>query len=254
MSGIADKPGAYNNFTGTIKYKHTDCRVRNATFEILEKPRWFKGVKTISILFEDGDVITGKMCNVIAQKCNFYGSTFSYSVFHSGIFKGGEFYMSYWYDGDWQGKFWRDSFDKFGRDHLYPPPFDRFDKAYNTIIQPGRYANFTGWVKYDDVNFYIKDGELEVGDSIFHSIIINGGTITKGHIKKATINQVIFKGDTIEKSTWYDGTWQSGTWFSGEWLGGVWLGGIWHDGDWYRGYDKYGSHHGKDDSPDKWAI
>lgn len=264
---IANKPGAYKNFSGWIKYSLIDCKVKSATFEILEKAKRFKGRLDIRMIFYSGTVTGGYIWSADIKNCNFHGSRISDSVFHNGIFDGDEFIWSYWCGGIWKGGEWINGFDKFGCEHIQPPPFDKADIMHSIISKTGRYKNFNGFVEVDDIKFFIENGNLEVNEKARYSLNIMDGTIIDGEPKNAIIDGVVFKGlgatdciwygntwesGAFEGGVWKDGIWKDGTFYGNIWKNGIWMGGVWQGGIWYGGYDKSGTWHGYDDSPNNW--
>lgn len=265
MSRLADNPGVYEDFSGKIQYKDTDCEVRNADFELLEELKKFKNKIDVWVEFERGDVVSGNLYNANIKHCNFYGSKIRHSVFHNGIFDGGEFAWSYWYDGTWEDGVWIKGFDKFGRSRLFHPPFDKFNKVKNIITEPGRYKDFTGCVKFGQSDFMIKNGELEIGHKgNWDVIIVDAGVITEGVLDGAIINYAIFNGDKMYDCNWKDGIFKKGTFESGIFDGGIWesgtfiicpfAGGAWRNGTWLGGFDGEGDWHSAGDSPDNWEL
>lgn len=292
MSGLADKPGKYTNFTGEVDNGWSVFKVKNATFELLEKIESFKGEISIRILFEKGDVIGGTLSCANIKHCNFYGDKIEHSVFRDGIFDGGKLENSYWLGGKWVDGEWvkNTNRDKFGQHHILPPPFDKVDKAGDIITEPGRYRNFNGQVICGNSEFYIENGNFDIskrGGYFSHTdIAIHSGKITEGNLDFPTINYVEFYGNEIysafwkngifngEKITgfhtkWYDGFFKGGTWKDGMFLGGIWKngtfddgifdGGIWESGDWVggiweRGFDKEGNYHDENDTPNNWNL
>lgn len=287
MSRVADIPGKYTDFSGEIYYNMRGCKVIDSTFELLEKPEKFKGKLDIWILFEKGTIVNGNLYYADIKQCNFYGKNLSHSIFRNGDYREGGIDNSYWLGGTWHNGTWEaNNYDKFGRERLFPPPFDKIDKITGTTITvPGRYKNFTGRVQYAYSDFHIVNGDLEIdkgyGGSCFS---IDNGVITEGQLENAAISYVEFKGKRLQGATWKNGvfdggeftgfggtweggtwkgghwwgntweggTWEGGVWHDGTWLDGTWLGGIWKSGVWSGGYDKNGNYHGKDDSPNKW--
>lgn len=269
----ADIFGFYSDFSGTIKYKETDCEVKNATFELLETEKRFKNIKDIHLEFHRGDVISGNLCYAYIKHCNFYGDTIYSSVFRNGTFNGKDFTISYWYDGVWQNGIWGLSFDKFGRCRLYPP--SEWNKLKlnvdnGLIFNPGIYQSFTGRVKVDNNDFIVHNADVEITDKSNTNSVINGGEITEGNIYNFDIFDCIitcdklmdsrvrgctFNGGTVAKCRYYDNIWNNGVWENGVWLGGgTWVDGEWHGGIWRGGYDKNGVYHRIYDSPDKWDL
>lgn len=275
MNGIANKPGAYENFSGTIDYKATECIVKDATFEILEHRKSYKGVLYVDIIFHGGDVVSGKLCNANIEYCNFYGELLRESIFHSGTFKSGKFRTSYWFDGVWCDAKWECAFDRFGRNRFYPPPFNMVNKIDGIIRKPGRYKDYTGWVDYGESKFYIEDGELEIQENKWLTVgnacytYIYGGTITKGNVYDTIVyyanfngNKMyncgwrngVFNGKQFLNSCWFDGKWTKGMFEDSRWKDGIWESGTWEDSIWDGGFDKNGIYHKKYDSPNKWKI
>lgn len=262
-SDRVDKPGKYNNFTGTIFLLNTFCEVRNATFEILKNTQRFKNKLNIEIIFKSGDIVSGELWGAIIDKCNFSGRTVAHSVFRSGIFKGNIFYHSYWYGGEWSGKDWDHSFDKFGRERSFPPTeWLENTKKTGVANQKGNYSNFTGQVEWKKSNFEVKNADFELSEkgiyrSLFNSdILFQNGIIVDGYINRTIIKHCEFQDGVAEEVYWEDGIWHKGTmrfdafqrntswWVDGTWKGGTWEGGIWWDGVWERGIWVDGSWNG----------
>lgn len=250
---VANKPGTYNNFTGKIEYKKTDCKVKDATFEILHIPKKFKDRIDIWIEFKKGTMLGGCLLDTIVEYCNIQGGNLLYSVFRDGVFNGDKFSASYWIAGKWLSGDWGEGFDKFGRVRFFPPPFDKSDKVKGVIkgviTEPGRYLDFTGRVKFGQSDFMIENGDIEIRDYSYHNLNISFGTISSGNVCYAIIDQVIFDGNKVQSCVWQDGTFNKGVFRSSYWKGGAWKNGKWHSG-----YDKNGKYHEKDDSPDKWDL
>lgn len=250
MNNKADKPGVYTNFSGLIEFRMTECEVRNASFELLDKEKDFKREIGIDILFHHGDVIKGAMWGADVKECNFLGGSLSLGVFRDGVFAGESFNSSYWFGGEWKGKKWNLSYDKFGRIRLYPPPFDNKENTTGLITEPGSYINFTGRVDFDESTFYIRNGDLELNKGKGYNIAIDCGVITNADIHGVIINYVdfnsgkikdsiwldgIFAGSTMQDCTWKDGTWKRGDFIDSQWEDGVWQDGYLYDGIWHKG-------------------
>lgn len=254
MNDIANKPGLYRSFSGTITYRFPYCVVKDATFEILEEHMFFKGKVYVDMIFHSGTITEGNLSYVEIKKCNFYGNKLSDCVFHDGVFAGKEFTWSFWYGGVWKSGEWGNyNYDKFGCRRLRPPPFDRDDKAGDIISQPGKYKNFTGYVDCGDSNFHIKNGELEIDENSY-SIAIDDGVITEGSLDDVVINYVVFNSGRTYGCDWLGGIFNNGTFNQGEWNDGIWNGGIWRGRHWKGGFDKFGNWHNEGDTPDKWNI
>lgn len=257
MSELADKPGKYTNFSGKINYKDSTCVVKRANFELLANEKRYKNQLFIWLVFHGGIVSSGNLHNADIEECQFHGYTIGDSVFRSGIFSGSHFKWSYWLGGEWKLGKWSNSYDKFGRIRLLPPPFDEFDKADNIITEPGRYKNFTGRVKHGNSDFYIENGELEIcNDMLGYSLSISDGTVIDGIINYVVANQITIKGDKFNNGIWNDGLFEGGIFSKSTWKSGTWIDGTWSSSrlNWYGGFDKNGIWHERGDSPDLWSL
>lgn len=281
MSIVADKPGVYRSFTGAIRWKKTDCKVRDASFELLDEPKRFKGRTNIYIMFERGLVTDGTFFGVNIKECDFRGYKVFHSVFHSGIFDGFIFDDSHWLDGTWKRGHWSGGYDKFNRFRMFPPvDWDIKEKTINTrrATYDGVYHNFTGTIEFGDNSFKVKnadfdlrlrygaDNELEDDkDEIYmycgellsggcHQLIATNCKIRGGTWCEATFQGCDCYGGLIDDSHWEDGTWHDGIWRDSYWESGTWHGGVWESGFWIQGYDKDGNFHSENDSPDKWDL
>lgn len=270
MSNIAHDAGKYTNFTGTIHYYSVHCEVKNATFELLKSQKRYKNKIDINMVFYQGNITGGEVWNTDIKHCFLDNAMFYFSIFRDGVFNGSKFLESYWLGGKWVDGDWKLGYDKFGRTRLYSPTlWDKTDKAKDIITEPGRYRNFTGHVMYEDSNFYIANGNFEIGEKLRYRIVIDGGVITNGTLCQAVIDDVVFKGEEVKESIWNGGTfngnegyslnwhggiWKGGKWCRGTWWGGVWEGGDWSYGTWHGGYDKNGNFHHEADNPSWWNI
>lgn len=278
MNNIADKPGEYTDFTGSILYKDINCDVKDATFELLKKRKKFKGKINIDAEFKKGEVIVGKLTHVNIKCCIFYGDRIEESVWHDGIFDGNRFHYSYWLDGEWESGEWAYSFDKFGRARGIPPidwDNDLLSQTSGIASRDGSYEGFNGTIRWAKNNLRVKDANFELGnlsanandEMFFHSGVVLGGVAdeitvnyciwedgiwTGGSSFESEWHNGVWKGGTWEDGRWHDGTFDGGTWKDGEWYGGIWLDGEWEGGHWFHGYDWNGRFH--NDSPNNWGL
>lgn len=268
-----NKPGKYIDYSGEVSCYGSKCIVKNATFEILESKRSFKGLFNVWVIFESGVIVSGKLERAIVEGCDFYGENLNRSVFRGGSFNKGIFYRSHWFGGEWVSGEWADSYDKFGRIRSYPPYMWNSmvrDKTSGIIYEPGNYSNFTGRIKIGNSDFDVRNVDVELGDNNVRPNIIYGGAIVRGITNNFDIyNSTIFSGKMVscttegcvllggtfeegiwkgghwdtgiwEKGTWEDGKWMEGDFNGGDWLNGEWWdgtfdGGTWHDGTWRGG-------------------
>lgn len=106
---VADKPGLYTNFSGRIEVGETKGKVRNATFEILDKDdviNWKNGIWVEGTLkkcfWEKGTWESGD-CYVYW----WHDGTFKKGTFNGGNWKKGTFEKDgIWTDGAWCGGTW----------------------------------------------------------------------------------------------------------------------------------------------------
>lgn len=272
---VVSKPGEYTNFTGRIKYGITNCEVTNASFEIFSEPLTYHKLYGVDILFYCGDIVSGNIVLTKIKNCNFQGDCMYLCILENGIFEKGRLVDSTWLGGEWKSGEWGlYNYDDLRQFRLMPPPFDKFDEAKDVITNPGRYKNFTGRVKFNDSDFEIENGDLEVVSAGRFNIAINKGVINSGNLTKAIVNHVVFNGNKVVDCFWKDGIfngeffgghhacwangiWENGvfsesTWWNGIWNAGTWIGGAWRNGVWNGGQDEDGLFYDKNNNPNKW--
>lgn len=252
---LATNIGTYENFTGRMLHNDANCLVENATFEILEEVKTFKGVCDIQIVFYDGTVNMGGVNNFDIRNGVFCENVYiSKSIFRNGIFNGSNIFQSYWLGGRFNGCGYSPLYDKFGRmRYKTPKEWDNKNITSGIANKIGTYNNFSGTIKWNKNDAIVKDAEFELTSGIsYKSLNFLGGTIVDGIITDANIQYGIFKNGKIEKSNWSGGIFEGGTWFNGYWYRGIWESGHWLDGIWHGGYDKNGTYHIVN-PPNKWV-
>lgn len=246
---LANQVGEYTGFTGKIRTRDTSCEVKNATFEILTKPKHFKNKFEICLIFHSGEVVDGEMGYAKVSDCLFKGSLMRSCVFLGGTFDGGGFYYSMWYGGEWESGDWWLSYDKFGRVRSdAPTTWNSSTVSIKSGIadSEGKYSGFSGRIIWGESDFKIKDADFELSANR-QIIFIHGGIIESGVIKDARVSYCVSRG-----GDWYSCVFEDGVFEAGNWRNGTWLGGDWLDGVWYGGFDKDMNLRTAYDSPDKW--
>ena len=104
----------------------------------------------------------------------------------------------------------------------------------NIADKEGYYENFTGIIKWKEINGKVINATFKLVNDMNYDIIWERGT--------------------WESNTIYGSTWKNGVWKDGQWVDGTWFNGVWEKGVWEYGEDKNRNEHGKDDSPDKWEY
>lgn len=111
LSGIADSPGRYENFTGGINWKETHGKVENATFELTEESDrpivWHKGI------WADGTWHNGIWNGGTWEDGDWEGGIWMGGTWNFGDWRNGK-----WYDGTWNGGIWKYGYDSNGNCHL----------------------------------------------------------------------------------------------------------------------------------------
>lgn len=99
-SGVANKPGRYENFSGVIEWVDSKLKVQNANFEL--GARFY-----YNLFFNSGTVLGGKACNMMVDHC----------VWKGGLFKSGWWLDGTWESGEWYDSYWGGGFDRSGKFH-----------------------------------------------------------------------------------------------------------------------------------------
>ena len=111
LSGIADSPGRYENFTGGINWQETHGTVANATFELPEETDrpivWHKGI------WADGTWHNGIWNGGTWEDGDWEGGIWMGGTWNFGDWRNGK-----WYDGTWNGGIWKYGYDANGNCHL----------------------------------------------------------------------------------------------------------------------------------------
>ena len=91
-NSVADKPGKYENFTGTIEWNKTYGKVKNATFELGNGDNIFND--KFGFIWYDGIWEKGNWCGGIWKK-----GTWKHGTWQLGRWEGGT-----WESGTWNSK------------------------------------------------------------------------------------------------------------------------------------------------------
>lgn len=98
-SGIANEPGVYREFSGTIEWEKTNCVVKKSCFEICNGHYY-------TLNFHDVTVVKGNVNSAFMNTCVFNGSELTNCHFNDGTFNGVLFKGGTFEGGTWNGKFW----------------------------------------------------------------------------------------------------------------------------------------------------
>ena len=98
---VANTAGEYKKFTGTIEWKGSNARVRNATFELSRN----------GIVWQDGVWEGGIWENGIWWD----------GTWRDGVWKGGDWQDGKWKGGNWKNGKWERGRDKRGVERTYSP-------------------------------------------------------------------------------------------------------------------------------------
>lgn len=256
MSEVASESGKYKNFTGSIDYKGTNCKVKDADFELLKRSKTFKDVHKIWLVINKGNVLSGNIACADILGGSLSEVYLSKSIFRDGVFCASAFQGSYWLGGDWVSGTWRGGYDKFGRYHSLPPDiwdFHPMSSSGGVADRAGAYYNFTGQIKWHDSNFVVKCASFELSDDLgfYNKIIIYDGIIVRGTARRCKIYYSVCKSAILDGCYWNDGIFEGGEFYFGEWHSGIWESGDWGGGVWFGGYDRVGYHCRK--PPSEWT-
>lgn len=117
-SGIADKEGNYENFTGRIKWRYSNVKVKNASFEL---------DYAYDIIFHNGTIEGGIVEDAYSNYCIFKDGLWKEGHWHDGIFLDGEWQNGTFAGGIWEDGDWRGGFDKDGKWHSKDDSPDKWD-------------------------------------------------------------------------------------------------------------------------------
>ena len=138
FSGIADKPGKYENFTGTIRWMGTVGNVTNATFNLQKSDRfhhgiwwyhdtWNNGIWDNGLwdygIWKDGTWIDGQWIDGTWEDGTWEDGTWEGGDWKGGNWRGGtwnlgDWWKGKWYDGTQKGGIWEYGYDENGNRHL----------------------------------------------------------------------------------------------------------------------------------------
>lgn len=238
---VAEKVGSYRGFTGKIKFDVTDCIVKNADFDILEKKIRYKDNIDIYIDFHKGVVKSGELGNADIKDVDMRSGRLIVSVFRGGTLNGTIFERSVWIDGVWRDGIWDRSYDKFLCLRGFPPTKwgDKSIVNHNGIAnQIGNYQNFNGIIDWNGTRLEVKEANFDLIYNIHNNfnVFIQSGIILQGDANCVAFgNGVLFEFGKCKDCEWASGTWEDGEWDGGYWEGGTWVYGVWENGIWESG-------------------
>ena len=150
---IADKPGKYKNFTGTIEYKGISGTVRNATFELLDEDET-EGIDWYDGIWENGVWDAGTWYNGTWKNGKWKAGTWFKGTWENGRWTSLSSWRSIWQNGTWKGGTW----DGFGGGIWYDGVFEN-GTFNNGTWYKGTWKN-GHWLGAEDGNGkYHKEGD-----------------------------------------------------------------------------------------------
>lgn len=276
----AENEGTYTDFTGTILWDGTSCKVKNATFEL-------RNIGRYRIKFDIGSIVGGTIRDAEIHQCNkcyntniegcmwlngsFQGKNFTNSTWNYGIFAGGYFRSSNWWGGVWHRGRWISGYDKnkiFYPRGKNPNTWDEIrEKKQGKANEPGEWKDYTGEIAYGETDCVVRRASFEIYPITNEKQIkFSGGEVVEGYVGRAVLDNVLFNGekatncqwksgdfhgDVFENGKFEGGTFNGSFFIDGVFVNGTWNGGYWDGRFWISGFDKFGEKQGYGYNPNE---